>query len=152
MFEIHSFLHQRLSLTKFSCKSSRTVSTAPIHTPHFIGDPLTLTADTFLGFKFKTAASEIKIDKCYKISFEKIKRPITQYHPCTSQDKKNQKSRLVLTVQAFYEEKGLRSLSGVVGYAESKNQCWQVEKWLFIDLICIFSRWPPKTMELVLYL
>ena len=64
---------------------------------------------------------------------------------------KNQKSRLVLTVQAFCEEKGLRSLSGVVGYAESKNQCWQVEKWLFIDLICIFSRWPPKTMELVLY-
>ena len=64
---------------------------------------------------------------------------------------KNQKSRLVLTVQAFCEEKGLRSLSGVFGYAESKNQCWQVEKWLFIDLICIFSRWPPKTMELALY-
>ena len=64
---------------------------------------------------------------------------------------KNQKSRLVLMVQAFCEEKGLRSLSGVVGYAESKNQCWHVEKWLFIDLICIFSRWPPKTMELVLY-
>ena len=64
---------------------------------------------------------------------------------------KNQKSRLVLTVQAFCEEKGLRSLSGEFGYAESKNQCWQVEKWLFIDLICIFSRWPPKTMELALY-
>ena len=63
---------------------------------------------------------------------------------------KNQKSRLVLTVQAFCEEKGLRSLSGVFGYAESENQCWQAEKWLFIDLICIFSRWPPKTMELVL--
>ena len=62
---------------------------------------------------------------------------------------KNQKSRLVLTV--FCEEKGLRSLSGVFGYAESKNQCWQVEKWFFIDLICIFSRWPPKTMQLVLY-
>ena len=28
---------------------------------------------------------------------------------------KNQKSRLVLTVQAFCEEKGLRSLSGVFG-------------------------------------
>ena len=64
---------------------------------------------------------------------------------------KKQKSRLVLTVPAFCEEKGLRSLSGVVGYAESKNQCWQFEKWLFIDLICIFSRWPPKTMELVLH-
>ena len=51
---------------------------------------------------------------------------------------KNQKSLLVLTVQAFCEEKGLRSLSGVFGYAKSKNQCWQVEKWLFIDLICIF--------------
>ena len=63
---------------------------------------------------------------------------------------KNHKSRLVLTVQAFCEEKGLRSLSGVFGYAESKNQCWQAEKWLFIDLICIFSRWPPKTMVLVL--
>ena len=65
--------------------------------------------------------------------------------------KKNQKSRLVLTVQAFCEEKGLRSLSGVFGYAESKNQCWQVEKWLFIYLICIISGWPPKTMELALY-
>ena len=64
---------------------------------------------------------------------------------------KNQKSRLVLTVQAFCEEKGLRSLSGVFGYAESKNQCWQVGKWLFIDLICIFSRWPPKTMEHAMY-
>ena len=64
---------------------------------------------------------------------------------------KNQKSHLVLTVQAFCEEKCLRSLSGVFGYAESKNQCWHVEKWLFIDLICIFSRWPPKTMELALY-
>ena len=64
---------------------------------------------------------------------------------------KNQKSRLVLMVQAFCEEKGLRSLLGVFGYAESKNQCWQAEKWLFIDLICIFSRWSPKTMELVLY-
>ena len=64
---------------------------------------------------------------------------------------KNQKSRLVLMVQAFCEEKGLWSLSGVFGYAKSKNQCWQAEKWLFIDLICIFSRWPPKTMDLVLY-
>ena len=67
-----------------------------------------------------------------------------------SQDKKSEKSLSFVTVQAFCEEKGLRSLSGVFGYAESKNQCWQAEKWLFIDLICIFSRWPPKTMELVL--
>ena len=57
---------------------------------------------------------------------------------------KNQKSRLVLTVQVFCEEKGLRSLSGVVGYAESKNQCWQVEKWLFIDLICNIFKMAAK--------
>ena len=30
-----------------------------------------------------------------------------------------------MKVQAFCEEKGLRSFFGVFGYAESKNQCWQ---------------------------
>ena len=56
----------------------------------------------------------------------------------------NEKRRFVMKVQAFCEEKGLRSFLGVFGYAESKNQCWQAEKWLLHHLICIFPRWPPK--------
>ena len=56
----------------------------------------------------------------------------------------NEKSRLDMKVQAFCEEKGLRSLKRVFGYAEFNNQCWQAEKWLLHHLICIFSRWSPK--------
>ena len=56
----------------------------------------------------------------------------------------NEKRRFAMKVQAFCEEKGLRSFLGVFGYAESKNQCWQAEKWLLHHLICIFPRWPPK--------
>ena len=33
----------------------------------------------------------------------------------------NEKRRFVMKVQAFCEEKGLRSFLGVFGYAESKN-------------------------------
>ena len=51
--------------------------------------------------------------------------------------KRNEKS---FQIQAFCEEKDLTLLLGVFWYAESKNQCWQTEKWLLIDLICIFSR------------
>ena len=56
----------------------------------------------------------------------------------------NEKRCFVMKVQAFCEEKGLRSFLGVFGYAESKNQCWQAEKWLLYHLICIFPRWSPK--------
>ena len=56
----------------------------------------------------------------------------------------NEKRRFVMKVQAFCEEKGLRSFLGVFRYAESKNQCWQAEKWLLHHLICIFPRWPTK--------
>ena len=56
----------------------------------------------------------------------------------------NEKRRFVMKVQAFCEEKGLRSFLGVFGYAESKIQCWQAEKCLLHHLICIFPRWPPK--------
>ena len=56
----------------------------------------------------------------------------------------NEKRRFVMKVQAFCEEKGLRSFLGVFRYAESKNQCWQAEKWLLHHLICIFLRWSPK--------
>ena len=56
----------------------------------------------------------------------------------------NEKRRFGRKVQAFCEEKGLRPFLGVIGYAESKNQCWQAEKWLLHHLICIFPRWPPK--------
>ena len=52
-----------------------------------------------------------------------------------------------MKVQAFCEEKGLRSFLGVFGYAESKNQCRQAEKWLLHHLICIFLRWPLKSRK-----
>ena len=41
---------------------------------------------------------------------------------------KIQKSRLLMKVQAFCEEKGLISLLGVFWNAESKHQCWQADK------------------------
>ena len=55
-----------------------------------------------------------------------------------------QKRRLFKKVQAFCEEKVLRCLLGVFSYAESKNQCWQAEKWRLYYLICIFPKWPPN--------
>ena len=58
--------------------------------------------------------------------------------------KKIRKRRLFKKVQAFCEEKVLRCLLGVFWYAESKNQCWQAEKWRLYYLICIFPRWPPN--------
>ena len=58
--------------------------------------------------------------------------------------KKIRKRRLFKKVQAFCEEKVLRYQLGVFWYAESKNQCWQAEKWRLHYLICIFSRWPPN--------
>ena len=61
-----------------------------------------------------------------------------------SQGKKIRKRRLFKKVQAFCEEKVLRCLLGVFLYAESKNQCWQAEKWRLHYLICIFPRWPPN--------
>ena len=57
----------------------------------------------------------------------------------------NQKSE---QEQAVCEEKGLTPWLGVIQYAESKNQCWQAERWRLNDLICIFSKWPPKTWNL----
>ena len=61
-----------------------------------------------------------------------------------SQDKKSEKRRLFKKIQAFCEEKVLRYKVGVFWYAESKNQCWQAEKWRLHYLICIFPRWPPN--------
>ena len=43
--------------------------------------------------------------------------------------KKIRKRRLFKKVQAFCEEKVLRYLLEIFWYAESKNQCWQAEKW-----------------------
>ena len=54
--------------------------------------------------------------------------------------KKIRKRRLFKKVQAFCEEKVLRYLLDVFWYAESKNQCWQAEKWRLHYLICIFPR------------
>ena len=58
--------------------------------------------------------------------------------------KKIRKRRLFKKVQAFCEEKVLRCLLGVFWYAESKNQCWQAEKWRLHYQICIFPKWPPN--------
>ena len=58
--------------------------------------------------------------------------------------KKIRKRRILRKVQAFCEEKVLRCLLGVYWYAESKNQCWQADKWRLHYLICIFPRWPPN--------
>ena len=58
--------------------------------------------------------------------------------------KKLRKRRSFKKVQAFCEEKVLRYLLRVFWYAESKNQCWQAEKWRLHYLICIFPRWPPN--------
>ena len=62
--------------------------------------------------------------------------------------KLNEKS---FQVQAFCEERDLTLCLGVFWYAESKNQCLQTEKRLLIDLICLFSRWPPKTIDHAMY-
>ena len=70
--------------------------------------------------------------------------PYHVFISCEIVKTENEKRRFVMKVQAFCEEKGLRSFLGVFGYAESKNQCWQAEKWLLHHLICIFPRWPPK--------
>ena len=73
-------------------------------------------------------------------------RKLTSFILCLiySQEKKSEKRRLFKKVQAFCEEKVLRCLLGVFWYTESKNQCWQAEKWHLHYLICIFPRWPPN--------
>ena len=62
----------------------------------------------------------------------------------TGSQEKIRKRHLFKKVQAFCEEKVLRYLIEVFWYAESKNQCWQAEKWRLCYLICIFPRWPPN--------
>ena len=62
--------------------------------------------------------------------------------------KKIRKRRLFKKVQAFCEEKVLRYLLEVFWYAESKNQCWQAEKWRLHCLISIFPRWPPNRRKI----
>ena len=71
------------------------------------------------------------------------KKWVSSYHASIQFNlEKNQKRRLFKKVQTFCEEKVLRCLLGVFWYAESKNQCWQAEKWRLHYLICIFPRWP----------
>ena len=54
------------------------------------------------------------------------------------------KRRLFKKVQAFCEEKVLRCLLGVFWFAESKNQCWQAEKWRLHYLILHISKMAAK--------
>ena len=47
----------------------------------------------------------------------------------------------------FLKTKGLTHFFKVIWYAKSENQCLQAEKWRLIELICMFSRWPPNHTE-----
>ena len=47
------------------------------------------------------------------------------------------------------EDKGLTHFFKVIWYAISENQCLQAEKWRLIELICMFSRWPPKSYRIL---
>ena len=49
----------------------------------------------------------------------------------------------------FLKTKGLTHFFKVIWYAKSKNQCLQAEKWRLIELICMFSRWPPKSYRIL---
>ena len=48
----------------------------------------------------------------------------------------------------FLKTKGLTHFFKVIWYAKSENQCLQAEKWRLIELICMFSRWPPKSYRI----
>ena len=75
---------------------------------------------------------------CFGAKIRKLGTPVNPMQLLVKTE--NEKRRFVMKVRAFCEEKGLRSVLGVFGYAESKNQCWQAEKWLLHHLICIFPR------------
>ena len=45
----------------------------------------------------------------------------------------------------FLKTRGLTHFFKVIWYAKSENECLQAEKWRLIELICMFSRWPPKS-------
>ena len=47
------------------------------------------------------------------------------------------------------EDIGSDTFFKVIWYARSKNQCLQAEKWRLIELICMFSRWPPKSYRIL---
>ena len=47
----------------------------------------------------------------------------------------------------FLKTKGLTHFCKVIWYAKSEYQCLQAEKWRLIELICMFSRWPPKIIQ-----
>ena len=49
----------------------------------------------------------------------------------------------------FLKTKGLTHFFKVIWYAKSENQCLQAEKWRLIELICMFSRWPPKSYRIL---
>ena len=45
------------------------------------------------------------------------------------------------------EDKRSDTFFKVIWYAKSENECLQAEKWRLIELICMFSRWPPNHTE-----
>ena len=49
----------------------------------------------------------------------------------------------------FSEDKWSDTFLKVIWYAKSENQCLQAEKWRLIELICMFSRWPPKSYRIL---
>ena len=58
------------------------------------------------------------------VTFPGYTHSLAFFHFLVHSQEKNQKGRLFKKVQAFCEEKDSRSLLGVFGYVESKNQCW----------------------------
>ena len=78
-------------------------------------------------FKTVSKRSSDKDNCCFISSHEKI-----------------QKVTYLWRYRQMCKEKGLISQLLVFGYAESKHQCWQAEKWRFHCLICIFPRCPPN--------
>ena len=82
----------------------------------------------------------MKAVKCIFAHWQSMKRVCIAIY---SQEK-IRKRRLFKKVKTFCEEKVLRYLFGVFWYAESKNQCWQAEKWHLYYLICVFTRWPQN--------
>ena len=54
----------------------------------------------------------------------------------------------VSSMDLFLKTKGLTHFLKVIWYAKSENQCLQAEKWRLVELICMFSRWPPKSYRI----
>ena len=55
----------------------------------------------------------------------------------------------VSSMDFFLKTNGLTHFFKEIWYAKSENQCLQAEKWRLIELICMISRWPPKSYRIL---